>query len=452
MPKQKNKQRGITLIALVVSIIVLIILAGVSIAMLVGENGIITQAQKAKKETEIKSDEEKIRLAINVAQIENNGNSKIKKDDLEIALSENGTKSIVVDNEDGTRNIIFLDSKKIYKLNSDGSIEDTNSDFDSIYVVPDSQDDPRNEGVIGIGTDGQPVDMDLWEYTLLEDGTYGLNDEASLLENDEGTSSYNNENLIDGKIQGTIPQYIKGDINDDFIPITHIDFAFINTDLIEAPVIPSTVICMRATFNRCENLIKMPNIPNSVKYMYGTFAGCTNLVETTDIPDSVIDLGGTFRKCSSLIVAPKISKNATNMALTFSYCTALIEAPDIPNSVTDMYQAFRGCTSLQSVSVISNNVINMYGTFSGCVQLKKAPTIPKTVIDLRHTFNGCTNLQGILEINASVTGAMFNTEIDYKNCLSGASTTEGIYLKVIGDCLVLSQIVSTKSANSNIGM
>ena len=50
--KNKQRQRGITLIALVVTIIVLIILAGVSIAMLVGDNGIITQAQKAKQETE----------------------------------------------------------------------------------------------------------------------------------------------------------------------------------------------------------------------------------------------------------------------------------------------------------------------------------------------------------------------------------------------------------------
>ena len=47
MQKQKNKETGITLIALVVTIIVLIILAGVSINMLVGENGIITKAQEA---------------------------------------------------------------------------------------------------------------------------------------------------------------------------------------------------------------------------------------------------------------------------------------------------------------------------------------------------------------------------------------------------------------------
>ena len=49
--KLKNN-KGITLIALVITIIVLLILAGVSIAMLTGQNGILTQAQKAKSETE----------------------------------------------------------------------------------------------------------------------------------------------------------------------------------------------------------------------------------------------------------------------------------------------------------------------------------------------------------------------------------------------------------------
>ena len=58
--RRVSKEKGITLIALVVTIIVLIILAGVSIAILVGENGIITQAQKAKQETEqAKQNEEK---------------------------------------------------------------------------------------------------------------------------------------------------------------------------------------------------------------------------------------------------------------------------------------------------------------------------------------------------------------------------------------------------------
>lgn len=45
-----NKNKGITLIALVITVIVLLILAGVSIAMLTGENGILNQANNAKIE------------------------------------------------------------------------------------------------------------------------------------------------------------------------------------------------------------------------------------------------------------------------------------------------------------------------------------------------------------------------------------------------------------------
>ncbi len=46
--KVKNSVNGITLIALVITIIVLLILAGVTIATLFGENGILTRANDAK--------------------------------------------------------------------------------------------------------------------------------------------------------------------------------------------------------------------------------------------------------------------------------------------------------------------------------------------------------------------------------------------------------------------
>ena len=41
-------QKGITLVALVVTIIVLIILAGISISLILGDNGIITKAKEAR--------------------------------------------------------------------------------------------------------------------------------------------------------------------------------------------------------------------------------------------------------------------------------------------------------------------------------------------------------------------------------------------------------------------
>ena len=64
----RKNAKGITLIALVITIIVLLILAGVSIAMLTGQNGILTQAQNAKTTNENKSAEEKVKLAIMAAR------------------------------------------------------------------------------------------------------------------------------------------------------------------------------------------------------------------------------------------------------------------------------------------------------------------------------------------------------------------------------------------------
>ena len=69
-----KREKGITLIALVVTIVVLIILAAVSISMLTGENGIITQAQNAKDATEQARVEELVDLAVNSLMGKNTGN------------------------------------------------------------------------------------------------------------------------------------------------------------------------------------------------------------------------------------------------------------------------------------------------------------------------------------------------------------------------------------------
>ena len=62
MKKIQMKEEGITLIALVITIVVLLILAGISIAMVTGENGILTKAREAKEQTEIAAYEEELKL------------------------------------------------------------------------------------------------------------------------------------------------------------------------------------------------------------------------------------------------------------------------------------------------------------------------------------------------------------------------------------------------------
>ena len=73
MQKLKENTRGITLIALVITIIVTLILAGIAINALTGENGIITKATDAKEKTAKTNALEKINLAILSAMTKGNG-------------------------------------------------------------------------------------------------------------------------------------------------------------------------------------------------------------------------------------------------------------------------------------------------------------------------------------------------------------------------------------------
>ena len=66
----KSKNSGVTLIALIITIIVLLILAGVTIAMIVGDNGILNQAANAKIQTEQASIIEAIELAYSDYEVE----------------------------------------------------------------------------------------------------------------------------------------------------------------------------------------------------------------------------------------------------------------------------------------------------------------------------------------------------------------------------------------------
>ena len=67
------KNTGITMVSLVVTIIVLIILAGVSLNMTIGENGMITQAQKARENIELARVKEEEQLNSLYKELESNG-------------------------------------------------------------------------------------------------------------------------------------------------------------------------------------------------------------------------------------------------------------------------------------------------------------------------------------------------------------------------------------------
>lgn len=131
-----KKENGITLIALVVTIIVLLIMAGVTISFLVGENGILGNAEKAAEETKEAKDKERIEMADSALKIDayndsNGDNSSIdwtkyyNEDKFNEYLDGKGTASNFVNNSDGTISFEYEtdDGEKIkYEVDNKGNL------------------------------------------------------------------------------------------------------------------------------------------------------------------------------------------------------------------------------------------------------------------------------------------------------------------------------------------
>ena len=122
--KKLKNTKGITLIALVVTIIVLLILAGVSIAMLTGNNGILTQGKRAKEEQAHAAVKEGIMLLYNEYKTKQEVNASKVQEETKVASTELVKIAENEGTEGATENLgtfkDFIQSKNI--INSDGII------------------------------------------------------------------------------------------------------------------------------------------------------------------------------------------------------------------------------------------------------------------------------------------------------------------------------------------
>ena len=124
MGKTKENKQGITLIALVVTIVVLLILAAVSISLLTGENGVITQAQDAKEETKIGEEKEQVQLAATAAKGETNW-GEITEENLAEELTNNiGERDVdyTLSKEGESFLVTYTDSNRSYVVDANGNI------------------------------------------------------------------------------------------------------------------------------------------------------------------------------------------------------------------------------------------------------------------------------------------------------------------------------------------
>ena len=118
--KTIKKNNGITLIALVITIIVLLILAGVTIATLTGENGILTRASQASEQTEIAEEKEQLSLAYTGVLADKNGQGDVTAEELQNELHRNGRTDAQASGENPIT--VTYESGREYTVDASGNI------------------------------------------------------------------------------------------------------------------------------------------------------------------------------------------------------------------------------------------------------------------------------------------------------------------------------------------
>ena len=120
--KGKKKNQGVTLIALAITIIVLLILAGVTVATLTGDNGIIKNSKDAKEQTEISEEKEVVDRAT-VQAMGNNKRGNLIENELQDQLDKiaSSGKTEVTDTGEEFE-ILFKESNRCYIVDRDGNI------------------------------------------------------------------------------------------------------------------------------------------------------------------------------------------------------------------------------------------------------------------------------------------------------------------------------------------
>lgn len=122
-----KNQKGITLIALVITIIVLLILAGVSIAMLTGPNGLLTRANDAKTATEGQGVVEEVNTALQAAYTEILGYNRLP--DKTKFEAENPNVTLTVGTSITAETVVTVTSE------TDGSVSGTIAYSEGKYTV-----------------------------------------------------------------------------------------------------------------------------------------------------------------------------------------------------------------------------------------------------------------------------------------------------------------------------
>ena len=443
--KLKIKQEeGITLIALVVTIVVLLILAGVSISLVLNNNGVISKAKDSKNSTERGQAQDEVNLAINYLQIEDATSTLTREDKRKILEDE--LRKISADSSVSISGSGYKITHKKYDffVDEDLKISDSEKKFDATEwdkkAAPEDifvwkSDDPNNADygvVIGYkkNVDNYTILRFPSRCTKIESG-YDSNIYKDTGDDEPTVRSYT-KNILKVEMPDTIKELGVGAFSGSsknsleqygfyFSSLERVelskslskieDSAFSDCGKLNYIEIPKNITVIGAwAFAECENLNDIEIPDNIVEIGSGAFWRCKNLNDI-EIPDSVSKIGGSAFDGIKTVKIGKIVESSDGLERNALSCETLIIRDgvkklikcsgdflnvEIPKSVNEIGSScFEYNDKLESITIPEGVKEIGNDCFYDCRNLQQV-NLPEGLEKIgSYAFNYCTNLQQI---------------------------------------------------------
>ena len=368
--KKVKGSKGITLVALVITVIVLLILAGITISAISGENGIIQKAVEARTQTDIANVKEQARLDITELQMDKLGED-ITEEELETILLKYGSFEESENEKDILDRILTTEKGNKIQVSEiyEGNIKSEsgvpikiriNTGEDGYVVLPISKEE---DCVIDWGDNTTTANKGNKEEGI-KIASVNNNIRVANAQRPNGIEHTYTEKNVEKTV--TISGSVKKIITNKPIYATQ-------EKILEIEQWGETGLEM-VDLSGCTNLRKIAS-PSKKSF--------ANLLNYEDEFGKTLCI--TFTNCTSLKEIQsdlfKYCNNASGFIGTFSGCTSLTTIPEelfanCPNAV-DFGYTFRNCTSLTSIpqKLFDNcqKVESFYGTFYNCTNLTGKP-------------------------------------------------------------------------------
>ena len=403
MKEKRNSNKAITLIALVVTIVVLLILAGVSISMLGGESGIIKQAQDAKHKTM----EARAIEVVNVEVIASFG------------IDGNLDYNLLNENLKHIENLIYNGGKlsDINKITSlpttvivDGFSVIINENGNTL-ILGDIPEHPELSGydwfIVG-ETEPDEQCKDIAQYFVNQGQPHG----TLIIYPRNGKYANIDESLLEKSQVWGMEAYLP-----EWSPEINSELGSKITSVYVAPGISAEYVSfMFALFENCKK-IDISNLETSkvtdLSYMFLNSVAVTQIIGSENLVTSnVTNVEGMFNWCEELTYINTTDwdvSNVQNMDYLFCCCFNLetidgLSGWDVSNVISMTY-LFDDCHKLDNINLSKwdvSNVQSMWGMFLACKQLETMDWISNwdvsNVQDFTVMFEYCESL---VELNLS---------------------------------------------------